>query len=740
MESFMKDFEHLKIQLEDIKSATNNFDKTKVIGFGGFGKVYEGELSHIKGRGMVAIKRLDSKSMQGNNEFWKEIMLLSRYSHQNLISLLGFCDEGSEKILVYEHASRRSLDRHLCSTDLPWMQRIKICLDAAKGLSYLHDDKGTQQRVLHRDIKSSNILLDENWNAKVSDMGLSRIGAANQQHTAQITNVVGTIGYWDPLYLEAGLLTKESDVYSFGVLLFEVLCGRLCFKNTDAGIEILVRMWKESYEQNKLQEIIFHDMKQHMDPSSLGTYSDIAFKCLQKSREERPTMPHVVEKLALALKYQEIFELLQLPKDYKEMLMTAPAPLNYRSESELKMLLLKGVLLNGGKTFFSLNMSGHHCEMISIAECLSETQHYISCSECNSRFAKGCYEPLGKKFKTSVRTQFLSPSITYTVNLVFKNKKAKERYVGLEYKLEGQKHKSYSFVSDEREDGWLTAELYQFTSDQRNVDLEILFYTKWCPTILVEGIEFCPMEKVEHEVLRDENVDMRSISDSETYWEQKLPTDYEDIIKWSKDGVQWRTKKELYYILHKGLLIKDGEEWFSLTKDGKKCLMLPAIAVLEENKWEWKSLPKTRFEEVADGISDKFDIYCKFRPKMLSLQTTYATYLVYKLPDGYKHLPAPVQVVDENSDLKEVYNIFLSTPRTPVITRNVMIKKTYSPSIRPIIKGLPKLRSDGWMEVHVFEFQTLTTIKMISVHLQLSSYDKVLSKGIIVQGLEFRPI
>ncbi|KAJ0944853.1 putative protein kinase RLK-Pelle-CrRLK1L-1 family [Helianthus annuus] len=522
MESFMKDFEHLKIQLEDIKSATNNFDKTKVIGFGGFGKVYEGELSHIKGRGMVAIKRLDSKSMQGNNEFWKEIMLLSRYSHQNLISLLGFCDEGSEKILVYEHASRRSLDRHLCSTDLPWMQRIKICLDAAKGLSYLHDDKGTQQRVLHRDIKSSNILLDENWNAKVSDMGLSRIGAANQQHTAQITNVVGTIGYWDPLYLEAGLLTKESDVYSFGVLLFEVLCGRLCFKNTDAGIEILVRMWKESYEQNKLQEIIFHDMKQHMDPSSLGTYSDIAFKCLQKSREERPTMPHVVEKLALALKYQEIFELLQLPKDYKEMLMTAPAPLNYRSESELKMLLLKGVLLNGGKT--------------------------------------GCYEPLGKKFKTSVRTQFLSPSITYTVNLVFKNKKAKERYVGLEYKLEGQKHKSYSFVSDEREDGWLTAELYQFTSDQRNVDLEILFYTKWCPTILVEGIEFCPMEKVEHEVLRDENVDMRSISDSETYWEQKLPTDYEDIIKWSKDGVQWRTKKELYYILHKGLLIKDGEE------------------------------------------------------------------------------------------------------------------------------------------------------------------------------------
>ncbi|XP_071700420.1 probable serine/threonine-protein kinase PBL28 [Rutidosis leptorrhynchoides] len=130
-------------------------------------------------------------------------------------------------ILVYEYASNGSLDRHLNDSDLTWIQRIHICLDVAGGLNYLHNHNGGQRRVLHRDIKSSNILLDDNWNAKVSDLGLSRIAPANQPYSFQVTHAVGTIGYIDPLYLTTGVLTKESDVYSFGVLLLEVLCGRL---------------------------------------------------------------------------------------------------------------------------------------------------------------------------------------------------------------------------------------------------------------------------------------------------------------------------------------------------------------------------------------------------------------------------------------------------------------------------------------------------------------------------------
>nr|XP_043606719.1 uncharacterized protein LOC122578755 isoform X2 [Erigeron canadensis] len=313
----MEEFQHLKISLEDIKIATDNFNENKVIGEGGFGKVYKGEVSHSKGRDLVAFKRLNSRFGQGELEFWKEVIMLSRYTHANLISLLAFCNEGSERIVVYEYASRGSLDRYLSSIDLTWTQRIMICLDAAKGISYLHNDKGTHQILLHRDIKSSNILLDDNWTAKVSDLGLSKIGPANQLYTTLITHAVGTPGYCDPLYMETYFLTKESDVYSFGVVLFEVLCGRLCYEYRNGQSVFLVRRWKEGYEQNKLDELIFQNLTQQMSPKSFATFSDIAFQCLHRNREQRPRMSFVVEKLEIALKVQRRHDL-KLPEEHEE--------------------------------------------------------------------------------------------------------------------------------------------------------------------------------------------------------------------------------------------------------------------------------------------------------------------------------------------------------------------------------------------------------------------------------------
>ncbi|KAJ9537577.1 hypothetical protein OSB04_030310 [Centaurea solstitialis] len=227
---FLDEFQHLKIQQEEIRSATDDFADNKVIGVGGFGKVYKGEISRSRGRSMVAFKRLDGRLGKGNLEFRKEIMMLFRYTHENLVSLLGYCDEGGGKILVYEYGSRGSLDRYLSVTAIAWTQRLKICLGVSSGLSYRLAPNESQQRVIHRDIKSANILLDENWKAKVSDFGLSKIGPTNQPHTAVVFNVEGTIGYLDPLYLDVGALTKESDVYSFGVVLFETLYGRLCFE------------------------------------------------------------------------------------------------------------------------------------------------------------------------------------------------------------------------------------------------------------------------------------------------------------------------------------------------------------------------------------------------------------------------------------------------------------------------------------------------------------------------------
>ncbi|KAJ0495261.1 putative protein kinase RLK-Pelle-CrRLK1L-1 family [Helianthus annuus] len=302
--SHLKQFEHLKMHLEGIKSITNNFANENYIGMGGFGSVYKGEIVHSTGQIMVAVKRLDRVFGQGDPEFWKEIMTLSLYKHENIISLLGYCDDNGEKILVYEYAHNGSLDMYLNNTELTWIQRLEICIGAAHGLAYLHNSVGTHQRVLHRDIKSSNILLDENWKAKISDFGLSKFGPVNKKYSFLYTSAVGTIGYCDPLYIETGLLTKESDVYSFGVMLFEVLCGRLCMDNNNAKHRPLIGLARQSYEQNTIDDIVFDRIKDEVDPEALKVFTTISYQCLNRDREQRPLVTDIVSALETALQCQ----------------------------------------------------------------------------------------------------------------------------------------------------------------------------------------------------------------------------------------------------------------------------------------------------------------------------------------------------------------------------------------------------------------------------------------------------
>ncbi|CAI9261120.1 unnamed protein product [Lactuca saligna] len=270
--SDLRQFEHLKIQLEAIKSATNNFSEDNCIGRGGFGKVYKGKLTHSKRHTMVAIKRLDRTFGQGDSEFWKEIIILSLYKHDNIVSLVGFCDDIGEKILVYEYTSKRSLDMYLNNSDLTWILRLKICIGAACGLA-------------------------------IADFGLSKFGPANQRYSFLVSKACGTLGYCDPLYVETGLLTKESDVYSFGVVLFEVLCGRLCIRQKDMGPP-LTELVKRCYEGNSLNGIIFGKIKDEINPSSLKAFTEIAYRCLKRNREERPLMKEVVRMLEIAFRYQ----------------------------------------------------------------------------------------------------------------------------------------------------------------------------------------------------------------------------------------------------------------------------------------------------------------------------------------------------------------------------------------------------------------------------------------------------
>ncbi|XP_071725477.1 serine/threonine-protein kinase TIO-like [Rutidosis leptorrhynchoides] len=304
-----KDLDHLSIPFEHIIEATKNF--TTIIGKGGYGPVYKGQIS-LSGETeltTVAIKRLDTRiSGQGLKEFLTEIQLLSRYKkHPNLISLVGFCDQGPEKVLIYEYAHLGSLDKYLRNSRNPtctltWKQRLSICIDAARGLDHLHNHVAKHERVIHRDIKSANVLLDSNWRAMISDFGLSKIGRANENDSYLITNACGTHGYCDPSYQHNGILTKDSDVYSFGVVLFEVLCGRLCFyMDTQGKQRLLPQQAKSYYMKNKLNRIIDPTLREYMDSNSMNKFSKIAYQCLLDDRERRPSMDLVLQELEKAL-------------------------------------------------------------------------------------------------------------------------------------------------------------------------------------------------------------------------------------------------------------------------------------------------------------------------------------------------------------------------------------------------------------------------------------------------------
>ncbi|XP_057979056.1 probable serine/threonine-protein kinase PBL17 [Malania oleifera] len=297
----------------EMKLATKNFRPDQILGEGGFGIVYKGVIDEHLRPGFkntqVAIKELNPDGFQGHREWKAEVNYLGQLSHPNLVKLIGYCCEDEHRLLIYEYMACGSLEKQLfrrVGATLTWSKRMKIALDAAKGLAFLH---GAEQSVIYRDFKTSNILLDADYNAKLSDFGLAKDGPMGDQ-THVSTRVMGTYGYAAPEYVMTGHLTARSDVYGFGVVLLEMLIGRRAMDKSRPSREHNLVEWA--------RPLLNHNKKllRILDPRMEGQYSvrtafkvaNLAYQCLSQNPKGRPLMRQVVE----------ILETFQTPAENQE--------------------------------------------------------------------------------------------------------------------------------------------------------------------------------------------------------------------------------------------------------------------------------------------------------------------------------------------------------------------------------------------------------------------------------------
>ncbi|GKD02717.1 kinase-like domain, phloem protein 2-like protein, partial [Tanacetum coccineum] len=288
MSSRMDKLGHLKIPLQSILSATNNFDDKHIGCRGGYFKSYKGQLSWSGELLSIDAKRFNKDR---DEMFWTEVSMLSSLKHQNLVSLHGFCVESGEKIIITRLEIMGSLSNYLSdATLLTWVQRLKISVGLAHALSYIHYDEPRDFCVVHRNISSFTVLLNDNLEPKLSYFERSmKIEASQRHHSFHTSKVWSRNGYTDPTYEKTNSVNHKMDMYSFGIVLFELLCGRTSIIANDTN-KYLVPAAILNYKEKKLDEIIDWDLWKQMDPQSFDMFAETAYECLNEEESQRPSM------------------------------------------------------------------------------------------------------------------------------------------------------------------------------------------------------------------------------------------------------------------------------------------------------------------------------------------------------------------------------------------------------------------------------------------------------------------
>ncbi|XP_020577396.1 receptor-like serine/threonine-protein kinase SD1-8 isoform X2 [Phalaenopsis equestris] len=341
-ESRGKEMELPAFDMSAIENATNNYSDENKLGEGGFGPVYKGRLEDGQ---EIAVKRLSRYSVQGLDEFMNEVMLIAKLQHRNLVRLLGCCIQGEERLLIYEYMPNKSLDLFIfdkaSSCQLDWKKRFEIILGIARGLLYLHQD--SRLKIVHRDLKVSNVLLDKEMNPKISDFGMARIVRGDQMQEST-EKVVGTYGYMSPEYAMHGIFSVKSDVYSFGVIVLEILTGKKnrVFESNDSHVSLVGHAWR-LWSENRSLELVDDALKCDYPEIEVLRCMQVGLLCVQEGSEARPTMASVVlmlgsESMTLPQPMRPGF----YPKDGSKVAELSTSDHVYSSGNEISLTMMCG--------------------------------------------------------------------------------------------------------------------------------------------------------------------------------------------------------------------------------------------------------------------------------------------------------------------------------------------------------------------------------------------------------------